>query len=356
MRKYKYKTAVYIGRFQPFHLAHLDTIKLALDEAETLIVAVGSCNKPITVKNPWTAQERIQMIKYAVVADRHTGWTDKFHDDINPHRIKYIEIRDYMYNDAKWAAEVFAKATQIGATDDKETALYGCFKDDGSYFLKMYPQWDLRETEYLYNLNATDVRECLFEKENLDTYETLLPNHIHRQMMLFLCTERFKTLKAEHEHYKAYKAQFASMPFPPTFVTVDSLVVKSGHVLLVERGRNPGKGLLALPGGFLDQNERLDDAAIRELKEETNIKVDAAVLKNAIDTVKVFDHPKRSLRGRMITHAHLIDLGSTGQLPMVKAGDDASKAMWVPLADVLSSERKFFDDHYCIITHLTSRF
>lgn len=53
------------------------------------------------------------------------------------------------------------------------------------------------------------------------------------------------------------------------FVTVDSIVLKSGHVLLVRRKSAPGKNLFAFPGGYLQQNESLVDCAIRELREET---------------------------------------------------------------------------------------
>jgi bifunctional NMN adenylyltransferase/nudix hydrolase len=76
-----------------------------------------------------------------------------------------------------------------------------------------------------------------------------------------------------------YKESWKAAPFPPTFVTVDAVVVQSGHVLLVKRKAMPGAGLWALPGGFLNQEETLLDGAIRELKEETKIKVPVPVLK-----------------------------------------------------------------------------
>jgi bifunctional NMN adenylyltransferase/nudix hydrolase len=320
-----------------------------------VIVAVGSCNKAITIKNPWTAAERVQMIQQAIKDENGKPWNDtKMETDL--HRIKFIEVRDYLYNDVKWSSEVFSKAVQAGATEDRDTALYGCFKDDNSSFLNAYPQWNLRETTYLYNLNATDIRQDMFDKQTVEHWDKMLPNLIINEVHKFTRTERFKTLKAEHDHYKAYKESFSGIPFPPTFVTVDSLAIKSGNILIIERGINPGKSLYALPGGFVNQNERLEDAAIRELKEETNIRVDVEDLKKSIKEVKVFDHPKRSLRGRVITHCHLIDLGPTGKLPSVKAGDDANKAFWMPLADVLSSERMFFDDHFDMCISLTSRF
>ena len=138
------------------------------------------------------------------------------------------------------------------------------------------------------------------------------------------------------------------MPYAPTFLTCDAVVVQSGHVLLVKRGANPGKGLWALPGGFVNQNERIQDACMRELREETRLKVPLPVLHGSVKNKEVFDHPDRSLRGRTVTQAFYIEL-PPGKLPQVKGGDDAASAKWVPLAFV--REEEMYEDHYHILTH-----
>ncbi len=130
-------------------------------------------------------------------------------------------------------------------------------------------------------------------------------------------------------------------------MTVDALVVQKGHILLIERGDHPGKGLLALPGGFVDQEERLLDACLRELDEETQLNVPVSVLKGAIKQQRVFDDPHRSSRGRTITHAFYIVLPDEVELPTVCGSDDAKDAMWVPLAELDSSQ--LYEDHYFII-------
>jgi bifunctional NMN adenylyltransferase/nudix hydrolase len=63
----------------------------------------------------------------------------------------------------------------------------------------------------------------------------------------------------------------------------------------------------------------------------------------------VFDRPDRSLRGRTITHAYYFEFPS-GELPLVKGGDDAAKARWVPLAEFYDMEGSLFEDHYGIAT------
>ncbi len=167
-------------------------------------------------------------------------------------------------------------------------------------------------------------------------------------------TETFEYLQGEYSFYESYKAAWESAPYAPTFVTVDGVVVQSGHILLVRRRAFPGKGLWALPGGFLNQNESVADGVIRELREETRLKVPVPVLKGSIKSTKVFDHPNRSLRGRTITHAHLIEL-NPGPLPPVKGGDDADKARWFPLEEVLQMESQLFEDHYSIINYFVGR-
>ena len=104
--------------------------------------------------------------------------------------------------------------------------------------------------------------------------------------------------------------------------------------------------MYALPGGFIDQAEGIDDCAIRELLEETNIKLQPEVLKRCIQHVQVFDRRggvSQEDRGRIITHVHLIKLDDQKELPKVRGGDDAAVARWVPLGEI--DQRKMFSDH-----------
>jgi len=111
---------------------------------------------------------------------------------------------------------------------------------------------------------------------------------------------------------------------PRPMVTVDAAVFRRTagglEVLLVRRGRPPFEGMWALPGGFVEMDEDLADAAARELAEETGLEGAALV------QIGAFGRPGRDPRGRNICVAFAALLADDG--PEIRAGDDASEARW----------------------------
>jgi 8-oxo-dGTP diphosphatase len=93
-------------------------------------------------------------------------------------------------------------------------------------------------------------------------------------------------------------------------------------VLLVRRKGSPHKGRMALPGGFVGENEPLERAALRELKEETGLR------NVSVEQLCSFGDPRRDPRGRVLTVAFLAMVPSGQSL---KAGSDASSAAWCPV-------------------------
>lgn len=104
------------------------------------------------------------------------------------------------------------------------------------------------------------------------------------------------------------------------------LTVRDGrlNVLLIERGRPPFLGRLALPGGFVRENEDLDHAAVRELREETGIRGKDLHL----EQLRTYASPRRDPRGRVASVAYL---AVAPNLPVPVAGTDAAAARWVPV-------------------------
>lgn len=111
--------------------------------------------------------------------------------------------------------------------------------------------------------------------------------------------------------------------YPRPAVTVDAILIsKQNSVLLIERGREPFKGKWALPGGFIDMDEPLETACMRELEEETGIRI------SELKQFKAFGAVDRDPRHRTIS---VIFYAFTENEIIAQAGDDAAKAQWFPL-------------------------
>ena len=337
---------VYIGRFQPFHNDHLRTVKHALERVEKLVIVVGSSRQARTVKNPWTVLEREEMIQACL-------------STTELERVSVEHSMDYLYNDNMWITSVQELLSYHIDDDADDVILFGHKKDASSFYLKLFPHWDFCETGAWSSLDASHVRDLYFQHDLIGV-EKLVPSQVYDRLYDDAINPaspfQFTKLKEEYDHLREYRRRWEHAPYPPTFVTVDAVVVCSGHVLVVRRRAAPGKGLLALPGGFLNPRERIVDGAIRELKEETAIKLTPQELTSMIVDERVFDHPDRSLRGRTITHAVCVNVNQKqSKLPQVKGMDDADKAFWLPLSDVFAREEEFFEDHASIIRYFTSR-
>jgi len=135
-------------------------------------------------------------------------------------------------------------------------------------------------------------------------------------------------------------------------VAVDLVIftVKGGElqVLLIERGKQPFLGQLALPGGYVRDSETLDEAARRELAEETGINGHQLHL----EQLRTYGDPERDPRGRVITVAYLA-LGP--DLPMPVAGTDAQAARWAPVREALDGGAWLAFDHSVILREALER-
>ena len=329
-----YGTIMLIGRFQPLHNAHLEIIKRCTALTDQLVVVIGSANQPRTYKNPFTYDERARMIKAAT-----QGLSLRVYTEPNI---------DTIYNDQAWAVRIQGIHSKYQCLGTK-TAIIGHKKDDSSFYLDMFPQWGFENVEEIEPLSAVNIRDLYFKRSyNSNFIKHVVPETTYDFLQEFRRTEEFEQIIREREFVETYKKQYASLPYPPIFSTADSVVIQSGHVLMIKRRAEPGKGLWALPGGYVNANtdKSVLDAAIRELREETGIKVPEPVLRGSIKDSRVFDAIDRSPRGRIITHCFKIELPD-GPLPRVKGQDDAEKARWVPIAEVKSEE--CFEDHYEIL-------
>ena len=156
----------------------------------------------------------------------------------------------------------------------------------------------------------------------------------------------------------ATKTRGASVPpgydpgkFPAFAVTVDIVILTMAegvlHVLLVRRGEEPFKGMWATPGGFKRPEETLDDAARRELSEETGVDVPSLLTQFG-----AYGDPERDPRMNVVTVAYLAVLRDVGA---IVAGTDAADAALVPVSDLLEERIGLAFDHLRIVRDAVER-
>lgn len=351
MTKRKFKRAILVGRFEPAHNGHLANFLQALEIADKVIILVGSSFQPRTPKNPFKFAERKAMIESCMPSDKV----------IPPDSYAVYPLRDFKYSNNRWIAEVqsIVKADSPDVSDS-DIAILGFDKDETSWYNHAFPEWTFVPLNGFVRdgdapIDATKVRELYFEG-HLDFTRGAIPYQVYEFLKEWKKTPDYKEMVEEHLFYKDYHKKWEPAPFVPIFQTTDAVVIQGGHILLIQRGYSPGKGLWALPGGFINPKERLVDCVIRELIEETKIKVPEIVLRKGITYNEVFDHPDRDLRGRTITNAYLIELtGGNGELPKVKGSDDAKKAEWFKLSQIAEMGEQLYGDHQHIIESMVAK-
>ena len=334
--------AVLIGRFQPVHQGHLALAHEALARAPQVIIVLGSAHQARSPKNPFTWQERAAMLREAL-------------PETERHRLTILPVRDH-YNEPLWAHAV-QQAVTVQTGPQARIALVGHFKDASSSYLAAFPGWSLIRMPRQGRMDAQAIRDAYFGATP-DTLDAALapladgvPAATRRWLSAFSHTPQYAHLQEEWRMLRDYRASWACAPYPPIFVTVDAVVQCQQQVLLIQRAHAPGKGLWALPGGFLEPRDTLWQSCLRELAEETHCELPESTWRAALQQVRVFDHPDRSQRGRTITHVHRFDLGNAS-VPPVRADDDAALATWVPIYEISALEDQFFEDHFHVVSQM----
>ena len=116
--------------------------------------------------------------------------------------------------------------------------------------------------------------------------------------------------------------------FPAARVGVGAVIIRDGQVLLVKRGREPAKGLWAIPGGAVEPGETLQAAAEREILEETGVVI------NAGEPIFAFDLIEKDETGALKFHYVIVDLRAEYVSGEPVAADDAADARWLAPRDL----------------------
>lgn len=323
-----FDAAVLLSSFEPFLNSHREAIDAALERAPKAAVLVGSARAARTLRHPWTAQERVEMIRAGLPSE------------YGP-RVDIRLIADHLYNPASWQRALQEALSDLGEAPGRvlQVGYAG-----GAPLLPGFHYAGIMQRPAL---GFLPLRGAALG-DDADALAGVAPPSTLACLRRWRDEAWFAMLQREYRYIDEFRKSWGVAPYPPTLVTTDALVLHEGHLLLIERAREPGKGLWALPGGFVEENETLLVSCLRELFEETGL--DLRMRSDLIEhpRMRTYDAPHRSMRGRMITHVYRFDLHEA-QRPSVAGGDDASHARWIPLARVMGMESEIFEDHYHMV-------
>jgi bifunctional NMN adenylyltransferase/nudix hydrolase len=342
-----HQVAVLIGRFAPFHNRHLRVVRAALASYRRVAIVLGSSFRAPSPANPFSWQQRADMIGLCLT-------------DEERQRVGFVPVRDH-HRDERWGEEASRGVLQwAGVTNQRQFVVVNPEPADDAApavdWPRIFPRWGYAplsvEIAAETGLAAATIRKVLFAVDHgardaaLAYLSQTVPDQVRHYLSAWWESPLREKLAQETEWIRQYRERWPA----EQAMTTDAVVTCSNHVLLIERGEGAGAGLFALPGGFLEKNERFYDGAKRELREETGLGYIGDGLDVAFLRAEVFDRPDRSMRARIVTVAHLFDLKSIPP-PDVQGRDDARHALWVPVAELAAMEERLFEDHFQILDH-----
>lgn len=350
----KLKIAFLIGRFQPFHNGHRHLIDYGLNQAERVVVLVGGTNQSRSMKNPWTFDERKEMIMKSY--DDRTEITQS----IIKSNVSVEPLPDVKGNDDAWLGQIYDILSKY--TDISEPGSYGVIgfkKDDSSYYLDLFPSAEkLMLEEGFATLSATHLRNAYFQDAPVFPRD-LVPEPVLQYLISHYQNPAFSYVLEEAKWKEAHDKMWAGSPFPPAFITCDAVCTQMGKVLLVTRGEMPGKGLLALPGGFVEAKKGDSfENVLHELWEEACVEDERGRIPRGklrgfyTGREKRFDDPDRSIRGVSLTTAFRFKFPNAKKFFKVAGGDDAKDAKWYSTDWVKNNPQLLFEDHYQIMSEM----
>ena len=168
----RFKRGLFVGRFQPFHLGHLGATEAALEQVEELIIVVGSGEYSHSDKNPFTAGERVEMIRAALKEAT-----------MDPNRYLVIPIRD-VHIHATWVPFIVSQTPRFDIVFTNEALTSRLFKERG-YLVE--PIRLLQRDDY----SATEIRKRILKGKN---WESLVPKSVAELLVKFQGIDRIREL------------------------------------------------------------------------------------------------------------------------------------------------------------------
>lgn len=337
---YEFDYLVFAGRFAPFTLAHRHVVEQAMERARKVVMLVGSAFSAPVLRTPWSFDERALMIRLGV-SDEHVR------------RLEILPLADYD-RDEDWVARVHQLVNVFAQPHDK-IGLIGHAKDHTSYYLRLFPEWGSVDVENFEGIDATKVRKAYFGDRTGEI--PFVAPVVKTFLEQWGKTDAYWRFLYEHRAVEAYREKYG----PGPFLTADALVESGDKVLLIQRTKDPGRDLWALPGGFMNPGETFLQCALRELREETNFPTQ---LLGAPAHSDVFDSSVRDPRAHIVSRCFawrinrsdvdgslLVRNVDDGKLEFaVRAADDAGDARWFRRDRI--TRGMMYADHFHVIERM----
>ncbi|WGL60243.1 adenylyltransferase/cytidyltransferase family protein [Pigmentibacter sp. JX0631] len=334
MEKKVYEFSVYIGRFQPFHLGHLQSIKFALKYSKKLIIILGGAYSSPSPRGPWNITQRIEMIRSCLTT-------------LEKKKVFFVGIRDRLYCEEKWIQNVQGEVFKI-TNSESNIAIIGHQKDSSSYYLKIFPQWKFLETGNFKQINATDIRKIYFLKKDLPRIKELVPKSILNYLTKYSKSDDYNFLKNKFKYIEKNKDSF----FNENVTNV--LIFCNQYILLLKSKETLKEGLYSLPEAN-NFNKDFESNALEYLQYEVRINIDKEYFSKSYVSSEFFNYSDRFPLGKQISKTYLFILKSDN-LPVISKARNSSEVIWILLDDLSFLENKMYSDHYQIIQKFKKNF
>jgi bifunctional NMN adenylyltransferase/nudix hydrolase len=313
LKEYPYAASVYIGRFQPFHNGHLNSIISALQKSHRLILVLGGAYLSPSIRGPWSVEERIQMIQSCLTKQQ-----------LN--RIDFIYVRDRLYCEQLWIQNVKGEVAKL-IDSHLPIAIIGHEKDSSSYYLKVFPQWVFLETGNFKGINATDIRKSYFLSENLKSAYDKMPKPISNWLKNYRKKMAFKIIKEKYIYIQKMKLNKK--------LNLNSEV---SNVFILR------KNLFSMPeiedfNQFDPQNSILNEIIFKNFNNKLNFK---------LLNQRIFDYSDRYPIGMQKSNTFYFQLNHEN-LPTVLPGKNSEHVEWTLLDDIHLLENQIYADHFQIM-------